>query len=299
MFASGLVLDKNTKRVVGYRFLDGIPGDSPADTTSLESHFVPAEKVFHLVDPDRVKARRGVSHLAAALVPLDEITKYTNAMRVRASIATYLVATHKPAPEEDGAVDALTGEAPVTVGGQTVLELYPGGVNTLSSAKESLEFNKPADFPVGYSEFVKAGLREAGAAVGCPYERFSGDWGATNDRLARVVLNDWRRRIDRFVWTCLVPRLLDPLWRAWISRAALVGDTKDAGITAEWMLHAFPYVHPVQDVQASKAALDAGLISPQEVIAVRGGQLRLVYQQIAQAAELARTLGLNFNGGSK
>lgn len=234
--------------------------------------------------------------LAPALVRLRELDKYTDGTLLRLQVASLYVATLKrsPGPASSWEFDPITGDriSETDPSGRAVLRMNPGTFQQLEP-DESLDFSKPPDPPVGFDAFVRHELRAAGAAVGVPLEAFTNDWGATNDRLARVVLNQYRRRVHRMLWSIVVPQFLRPLWNAWYGLAilhnkSLTGDF-DGRVT--FAPHAHSYVHPVQDVASYREAILAGLTSRQAAVAETGEDVEVIDAQIA--ADNARADKLN------
>src|SRR6266508_5622425 len=206
-------------RRVAYWFRETPPGEDDAVNSSATVHRVPASQVLHMFEPLRPGQRRGVSMLAPALVRLRELDKYTDATLLRLQLSSMFVGVLKNSSVQDAAFDPISGERIAeTSDGKPVLRLQPGTFQELATGEE-LNFNKPPDPPVGFKDYTEHELRAAGAAIGVPYECFSHNWGATNDRLARVVLNQYRRRVHRLLWSIVVPQLLRPLWNTWFALA--------------------------------------------------------------------------------
>lgn len=286
---------------LAYWFRQVPPGEDDPRASSAELTRVPAGQVLHLFEPLRPGQRRGVSRLAPGLVRLRELDKYADATLLRLQLATMFVASLKR--QQGGEFDPFTGER-VTGGTPSepnTLQLTPGTFQELDT-NETLEFNDPPDPPVGFEAFVKHELRAAGGAVGVPLECFTHDWGATNDRLARVVLNQYRRRVHRLLWSIVVPQLLRPLWNTWIDLAltapkalpgAALTDPQVRRVT--FAPHAHAYVHPVQDVASYREAIRSGLTSRQAAVAETGEDVELIDAQIASDNRRADTLGLTLD----
>lgn len=90
-----------------------------------------------------------------------------------------------------------------------------------------------------------------------------------------------------------------PIWRRWIDYALFSGaltaptDADPAGLKrVKWTPHAWPYLHPVQDIQAQTAEIRSGLASRSEKISERGYDPEAIDAE--QAADNARAdeLGL-------
>lgn len=292
-------------RRVAYWFRETPPGEDDAVSSSATLHRVQADQVLHLFEPLRPGQRRGVSMLAPALVRLRELDQYADATLLRLQIASMFVGIVKPTLSQDANFDPLTGQqiAETSADGKPILRLAPGTFQELAPGEE-LDFNKPPDPPVGFADFVKHELRAAGAAVGVPLEAFTHDWGATNDRLARVVLNQYRRRVHRLLWSIVVPQFLRPLWRAWFDLAVLsstlpTAAAQDLRGRVTFAPHAHAYVHPVQDVQSYQAAIRAGLTSRAAAVSETGEDVEVIDQQIASDNARADKLGLKLDSDGR
>jgi lambda family phage portal protein len=291
----GIEFDRIGRRTA-YWLLDTPPGED-ATFDAMTAHRVPASQVLHLFEPLRPGQRRGVSMLAPALVRLRELDKYADATLLRLQISTMLVGTIKPNPTPiDASYDPLTGEEiREREDGRPVVRMEPGVMQELGPGEE-LTFNDPPVPPAGFEAFVRHELRAAGAAVGVPLECFTHDWGATNDRLARVVLNQYRRRVHRLLWSIVVPQFLRKVWDAWFQLAVLsmphTPDEADRLGRVTFAPHAHAYVHPVQDVESYSRAIRAGLTSRQAAVAETGEDVEIIDAQIAADNARADKLGI-------
>ena len=294
-------------RPIAYWMRECPPGEDDWTHNSSAVHRVPASQVCHLFEPLRPGQRRGVSMLAPALVRLRELDLYDDATLLRLQLSNMFTATLTPnATTDDVSRDLLTGELATRGDGHepSVLKLAPGAFQELQPG-EKLDFNEPPDPPVGFEAFIKHELRAAGAAVGVPLEVFSHDWGATNDRLARVILNQYRRRVLRFVWSVVVPQFLRPVWNEWIRSAIFMSKAlptptgDDAGGRVTFAQHAWPYVHPVQDVASTKEAIRSGLTSRASSVAETGEDVEAIDAAIAADNARADKLGLRFDSDSR
>ena len=290
-------------RRVAYWLRETPPGEDDATHSSATTHRVPVDQVLHLYEPLRPGQRRGVSALAPALVRLHELDKYADATLLRLQLSNMFVGVVRRAPSLADGFDPLTGLPPSTVDGQPVLRLAPGVMQELEPGEE-LDFNKPPDPPLGFEAFVEHELRAAGAAVGVPLEAFTHRWGATNDRLARVVLNQYRRRVHRLIWSIVVPQFLRPVWREWFRLALLapgvpVPSAEDALGRVTFAPHAWPYVHPVQDVASYQAAIRAGLTSRAAAVSETGEDTEVIDAQQAADNERADRLKLAYDSDAR
>lgn len=293
-------------RRTAYLLRECLPGEDDGQRSSARLHRVPAAQVLHLYNPLRPGQRRGVPALAAALVRLRELDKYSDAMLLRQQLANLFVAFVTRQPQlDDEALDPITGLPVDAASAKEPLGMEPGIFQELDPG-EDVRFSDPPDPPAGYGEFTTHQLRGACAAVGVPYGVVSGDWGSTNDRLARVVLSQYRRKVQRLVWSLFIPQVLRPLTVAWVDvaypsllRRATAALDRDAAARFTFAPQSWPYLHPVQDVQATERAIRAGLTSRAAAVSEQGEDVEQI--DAAQAADNARAdrLGLQYDSDAR
>lgn len=259
---------------------------------------VPAEEVIHLYDPVRAGQIRGIPQLTAALVRLFTIDKYDDANLVRQHIANLFVGFRTAsAGSNDETINPLTGMVPTDSSGERpMIGLEPGLWQELDPG-ETVDFSKPPDPPATYEPFIKQQLRAAAAAAGLPYELFSGDMSAVNDRTVRVLLVKFRRKIMAWQHQIVGFKFCRTVWYAFMDAAMLAGKlpispadyaaNREAYAAVDWSAHGWPYINPVQDVEASKAAIRAGLTSRRAVVAEQGDSAEDI--DIEQAADNDRS----------
>jgi lambda family phage portal protein len=287
-------------RVVAYHVADFAPGDPMPPGASTAPRRVPASAMLHVFDQERPGQVRGVSVLATALTRLRLLDAWSDAVLLRQQLANLYVAfRHGSTP--DGDVSAWTGLPPTgsDPSGRPIVALEPGIFEELAPG-EDVKFSDPPD-PPSNQDFGQDQLRLACVAAGVPMEIVTHNWGAANDRLARVVLNNWRRRVERFRWSVIVPRLLRPIYKTWIAASGLALPIDDPGAKrATWRAHSWPYVHPVQDVTATVAAIKAGLTSLSSAIAEASGEdAETILSQIAADNARADALKLSLDSDSR
>jgi lambda family phage portal protein len=145
-------------------------------------------------------------------------------------------------------------------------------------------------------------------ATGVPYEVITGDMRGVNDRTVRVILHEFRRRIQAYQHQIVAHQFCRRVYQAWLERALLSGALPmPADYTAhprawsavKWMPQSWPYLHPVQDVEASKAAVRAGFTSRAAIVAEYGEDTEAIDAE--QAADNARAddLGLRYDSDGR
>ena len=136
-------------------------------------------------------------------------------------------------------------------------ELAPG---------EEVEFSKPPDAGNHYPDFMRQQLMAAAAGTGTPYEILTGDMREVNDRALRVVLNEFRRRLEQLQFGVYVHQLCRPVRAAWMDMAVLAGrltlddyaQRRREYLRTRWVPQGWAYIQPVQDIQARMMEVNAG-----------------------------------------
>ena len=78
------------------------------------------------------------------------------------------------------------------------------------------------------------------AGVGLPYETLTGDLRDVNDRVIRVILNEFRRRIEQRQEAVFIHQLCRPVRNAWLDAAVLSGALALPGYAASLYWLAIP-----------------------------------------------------------
>ncbi|RMS12863.1 Portal protein [Pseudomonas coronafaciens pv. garcae] len=210
----------------------------------------------------------------------------------------------KPSADGPPMLDPLTG-APIKVGGDgftPMVALEPGTMQELLPGEE-VEFSTPPDGGNNYPDFMRQQLMAAAAGAGLPYELMTGDMRGVNDRTIRVVLNEFRRRLEQLQFSVYVHQLCRPVRAAWMDMAVLSGALQLDDYAARrreylrtrWVPQGWSYIHPVQDVQSRTMEINAGLASRSEMCLRTGTDAEIVDEENAADAARARGLGLNYS----
>jgi len=278
----------------------------PGDADMLEGGTrirIPADQVVHLYEPLRAGQLRGLPHLTQALVKLHDLDKYDDATLLRQQLSNLFVGfLWRPGLEGEAAVNPLTGEAIEREDGDALVGLEPGLFQELAPG-EDVSWSDPPD-ATGYGEFMRAQLMGAAVAADVPYEVLTGDLRSINDRTVRVILQEFRRRIEQRQHHIIAFTLNRPIWVAFLERAALSGALDVPGAywddptpwqRVEWIPPAWPYLHPVQDVEHEIRMVRAGFKSRAQVVKERGWDIEALDAEIAADQARANRLGLAFD----
>jgi len=258
-------------RPAAYWMYRSHPNDflTTGDASNLIEVRVPGADVVHLFNPRRPGQVRGEPWLSRALVKMRDLDDYDDAEVVRKKAATNIGGFYrKPVDGDDGAVpNSQPGASPDIIFQDfepgTFIELPPGYDVTMS---------EPTDVGGQYEAFWRAQLGAIGVSVNLIYEQVSGDWRGMNDRSYRAAMLELTRVIESWQWHLMVFQYCRPIWRRFVTEAILSGAwTPPAGKSqrdiyrVKWSMPARGYVHPVQEVTAYVAALQAGFLSREQI----------------------------------
>ena len=303
---AGIEFDRIGRRVA-YWFHPSRPEVDDFDATQLRR--VPIESVLHMFDPLRPGQLRGYPLLTQALIALHELAKFSDAVLMRQQLSNMFTAFIKRPVGSGmgGDINPLTGQPiSTTANGQTVLQFEPALLQELGEGEDVIFSNPPA--PDGYADFMRQVLHEVSAATNVPFEVLTGDMKDVNDRTVRVILNDFRRRLQAWQHQVVVHQFCRPIWNAWMDRAFLSGalPIPDSYATdptpwraVKWVPQGWPYLHPVQDVQSGREAVRAGFKSRSQVVSELGEDVEAIDAE--QAADNARAddLGLKHDSDGR
>jgi lambda family phage portal protein len=265
---------------------------------------IPAEQVLHIFEPLRAGQLRGIPTLAPVLARMKSLDDFDDAVLFRQEVANLFAGfIRKPVPEDPG-VDPMTGmPAAYAADGFTPMTgLEPGSMQELMPGEE-VDFSDPPDAGNAYPDFMRQQLQSVASGVGLPYELLTGDLRNVNDRVIRVVLNEFHRRIEQRQFAIFIHQLCRPIRATWLDSAALSGAIalpefearRREYLRTRWAPQGWAYIHPVQDVQAQEMRIKAGLTSRSEVVLRDGYDAELIDEENAADHERERRLGLVYS----
>jgi lambda family phage portal protein len=200
-------------------------------------------------------------------------------------------------------LDTLTGQPVEFDGDGTALtSMEPGSLQELLPGEE-VQFAEPPGAGTDYGPFMRQQLMAAAASVGLPYEVLTGDLRDVSDRALRVILGEFRRQLEQLQWNVFIHQYCRPVWAAWTDAVALSGALpmpdyyRDRRLyqRVRWVPQGWPYINPVQDVQAQRIGIRAGLVSRSAAILAQGEDPESVDAEHAADNERADRLGLVFD----
>lgn len=300
---AGIEFDAVGKRVAYWMYQQN-PGDSGAQIAGYNAlHRIPADQVLHVYEVLEAGQLRGIPRLTPVLLRLKSLDNYDDAVLFRQEVSNLFAGfIKKPPSEGPPEVDPVTGERIVTAAdGTPMVALEPGSMQELLEGEE-IEFSDPPDAGNTYVDFMRQQLQAAAAGVELPYELLTGDMKDISDRVLRILLNDFRRRIEQLQFSVYVHQLCRPVRIAWLDAAYLSGALnlpeyptryRDYRRT-RWIPQGWAYHHPVQDVQGKILEIGAGLLSRSEHALRTGYDAEVIDNENAQDNARAKRLGLSY-----
>jgi lambda family phage portal protein len=254
---------------------------------------IPASQVIHHFLPTRPGQVRGEPVTVQSLLKSYTFDSYDDAELVRkqtrAPFTGFL--EREAMTEDDFLFDPMTGE-PLKRDADNVptLDAQPGTIFA-GMAGEKLNLFDGDKSGDGYKDFMRQQLLAIAAGMGVPYELMTGDWEKVNDRLVRAILNEYRRRIEALQDHLTIHQICRKVWQAFIDTAVWSGalsapryeDNRADYLACEWRPHAWPYVHPVQDIDAKLKAIKGSITSSDATVAETGWDAEEVDKQNIEA----------------
>lgn len=290
LIISGVELN-SIGRIVAYWLYDTHPGDIVRGISSgLQSKRYAADRIIHLFAPDRPGQARGITRFAPVIARLRDLAIYEDAELSRKQNEA-LMSVFVSGDGADFAVQS-DGQSRADVDAKAALgnlgSLQPGAI--MATNGQSVTVAEPTAAP-GYADYIRMQLYAIAAGTGVTYEMLTGDLSQVNFSSARTGMLEFRRSAEQRQWHVLVPRLLDPVWRAFVDAAVLSGKVPRADYPVEWSTPKWDYVNPLQDVKSDIAEVSGGLASLSEKLRKRGYQPTAVFKEMGEDYRLIKDSG--------
>lgn len=279
---------------------------------SLESQRIPADKIIHVFDRERVDQTRGVSWLAPVVKHLRDIRDYQDNELMAAAIGACVVMGIMGGAGTSGTIglNTPTAQTGVDSDSNTVNRLQPGMIFRLPKDATLQGFNpqRPNSSAEGFNTHLLRGT--AGGLPGLKASTITGDYRESSFSSERSADNDnWRDVEQCQEW--FAASFCKPVWEdvldAGISSGFLDVDKrifrdadamverKDQITRADWNGPVQKSINPVDDMAAAAAGIKLGVSSlPVEAAAV-GLDWRTNLDDIAKVLDYGRSKGLDDN----
>lgn len=241
----------------------------------------------------RLNQARGITWFHAVIERIDNLDSYSEATIYAARLGATSSVLIKPNPDEEIGENE---EQPTAI---SQIEATTGGAFKLRPGDDAI-FWEPKHPTDQFPGFWKVMARETAMALpGAMYWAIAGDLESTSFSSMRggenVAKPVWRGLQRRAIST-----LVKPIYDAWLNAAILSGQLRLPSVdptryrAARFRGRGFPYVNPIDEIRAYALAIQAGLMSREEIIAeVTSGDYDEVFEQLAKEKELADFLEIN------
>lgn len=280
---------------VAYWLRTSHPGENgPAARVGIQRERVPANDIFHLYISERPEQRRGIPWMHAAIEALYHLGELNQSA---------LVAARKGA-DTLGFFVSPDGNPPIDGSEEAPIEISAAGTwDTLPEGYDMRQYTSAYPSEV-YGVFHKDCLRSVSSAINVAYNGLANDLEGVNFSSIRAgMLEEREAWMEIQEW--LVDVLLVPLYNDWLKMALATGAilmengsalpaTKfDKFAAHTWQGRRWPWVDPLKDINASIAAIEAGLDSPQRIAAQQGRDVEDILDDIAAFQKMAKDKGVS------
>lgn len=266
-----------------YWLFDHHPGEMAQYSKSYKSRRVPASEVLLFGERERPGQLRCMPRLATSMLRLNDHDDWRDAVMVKKKIEACFVAFVTGV----NAGSTIVGEQQTETGddGRRTETMSPGMIKTLRNGEE-VTFGSPSAAVDG--GFASDELHAIAVGAGVTYEQLTGDLAQVNYSSIRAGMADFVDLIEMYRWIQFIPQVLRPIRNWFVDAAWTAGSIKSPRYEFIWTPPAWPYINPVDDIEAIKEEIRGGLQSLPEKIRQRGYDPEIVLQETKDyAAKLA------------
>lgn len=267
---------------------------------SVDTVRIPADQISHAFVPKRAGQLRGAPVMAPVIVKCYQLMLYDDAELDRKGMAANVFAWTQRAQ------DFVSPESQADSEGGVQLDMEPNIVLDVPVGNE-LHLMQMQDIPAAYGEFFRVQLQAISSGLGLTYDQVTGDLSKATFSSSRVGQNEMRRRARLMQQQLLIQKVCRPTWRQWLPAAFLSGAIQDKNYPANaaeyehvfWQPPKWESVNPVQDAQADKIRVEAGVKSRGQVVRENGEDPDDVWREIEQERASGWTGDRTVGGGGQ
>jgi lambda family phage portal protein len=246
---------------------------------------IPADRMLHLADRQRIGQVRGVTRFASVINRIADIKEYEDAERIAAKVAASLTAyVKRHAPEGEGYTPAVDEQGNLL---PRDIKLEAGMIiDTLAVGEEIGLIDSKRPNP-NLITFRNGQLRAFAAGISASYSSVSRNYDGTYSAQRQEMVEQWTHYAaltDDFVTGFVAPVVADFVIAANASGvvrrpADVVADREDDVL---FVAPSMPWIDPAKEALAHLTLVKAGFASEVEVIRRRGQVPDHVLQQIKE-----------------
>lgn len=229
---------------------------------------IPAERMLHLKQVDRIRQLRGVSLFASVMNRFDDLKDYEESERIAAKVAASMAAfIRKGLPDDYAAPDDGEPRDLKFVPGMVFDDLRPG------EAIETVDTKRPNANLLTYRQ---GQLRAIGSGTGTSFSSIAKDYNGTYSAQRQELVESWAAYAT--LSAEFTSRFVRPVYESFVAAAVAAGKVKvPAGIVpasvddAIYIAPQMPWIDPESEANAAVILEGAIYDSAPAIIRRRGG----------------------------
>lgn len=257
---------------------------------------VPAGEMLHLQLPDEVLQLLGVPWMQAALKPMYQAADFAASGLNKARESAKRGGFFELSPDAPAPPPLEDGKGADNTPYQTLMD---GTWDVLPAGLKASPFE--SDYPnIEYGQFIRDCLRNVASALEVSYISLGNDLSDVNYSSGQLGLGD-----ERTLWLELqqwfVAHWTQPIFERWLSHALVAApELADLSFSridaytaaARWQLHTWQPLDPLKTIEAQRSRIEAGITSPQRVMAENGDDPDEVLAERQEWAAKVKAAGL-------
>lgn len=273
MIVSGIEINRSGQRAA-YWLFDSHPGEQGGSI--YQSKRYPASDILHFYEKRRAGQMRDVSRFAASMMRMRGMDEWQEAVLVKKKIESCFVGW-----VEGGSSSRPLGEGETSAETGRRTETFSPGMIIYGGQGEKITFGQPSSSDD--STYTSDELHAIAVGCGLTYEQLTGDLSKVNFSSIRAGVQDFRDLIDAWRWIYFIPMTMSNGIEQWFLEAAWTsGLLRSRNYEAIWTAPRWPYIQPVDDIQARKEEIRAGLTSTSASIREAGEDPEEVEDEISE-----------------
>jgi lambda family phage portal protein len=279
-------------RPVKYWLYKEHPGDTFwANYSYSDKVGIDAKDIYHLYVPSRVSMSRGYPWLAAGMIGIYHVGKYTENELVASRIAAAKMGFISG---EETSFDSLESENDDGTG-SLIQEVNPGMIEYIGQNKfESFDPQHPNAI---FGDFIKAMLREVASSIDIGYNHLANDYESTSWSSLRSAELDTRESF-RDIQTWLIEHFIYPFYLRWLANAMLTKalpipfSEYDKLKNVHFQPRGYDWVDPKSEIGAKLIELKMCATSLTRIAKSRGENIEDIFKDLSREKMLKKKYDL-------
>lgn len=274
------------------------PGELMSLPTTQDMKRIPADRMLHLAERNRIGQMRGITRFASVINRIGDIKDYEDSERIAAKIASRMTAyVKRHAPEGEGYIPNTDKDGNLI---PRKLQLEAGTIiDTLAVGEEIGLINSNRPNP-NLVSFRNGQLRALAAGVSASFSSISRSYDGTYSAQRQEMVEQWVHyacMTDDFTGMFMVPVINDFIQVAHLSGVVRRPDDVVPGTEDDVLYIApnMPWIDPAKEALAMLVLVQAGFASEVEMIRRRGQVPDHLLEQVKEWRRKVKDAGLSFN----